>query len=58
MLVWRELDARSPPHVAHTFQEAIPDASLVVLPGTGHVSNLAEPELFNRAVREFWRAHA
>lgn len=55
--VWGELDARSPLGVAHAFQVAIPDATLVVLPGTGHVSNLEEPELFNRVVRDFCRAH-
>ncbi len=58
LLVWGELDARSPPSAAHAFQEAMADAMLVVLPGTGHVSNLEEPELCNRAVREFCRAHA
>ncbi|WP_030545841.1 alpha/beta fold hydrolase [Streptomyces exfoliatus] len=58
LLVWGELDARSPLYVAHSFEEAIPDATLVVLPGTGHVSNLEQPERFSRAVREFCRAHA
>ncbi|MGA5198407.1 alpha/beta fold hydrolase [Streptomyces exfoliatus] len=56
LLLWGELDARSPLDVAHAFQEAIPDTTLVVLPGTGHVSNLEQPERFNRAVRESCRA--
>ncbi|MCX5388657.1 alpha/beta fold hydrolase [Streptomyces sp. NBC_00094] len=57
LLVWGELDARSPLGVAHAFQEAIPDAALVVLPGVGHVGNLEDPERFNRAVRGFCRTH-
>ena len=57
LLIWGELDARSPLTVARQFEEAIPDAKLVVIPGAGHVSNLEQPELFNDAVREFCRAH-
>ena len=57
LLVWGELDARSPLSVARQFEDAIPDAKLVVIPGAGHVSNLEAPELFNDAVRGFCRAH-
>ena len=57
LLIWGELDARSPLSVARQFEEAIPDAKLVVIPGAGHVSNLEQPEPFNDAVREFCRAH-
>ena len=32
-------------------------AELVVLGGTGHVSNLERPEQVNQALREFCRAH-
>jgi pimeloyl-ACP methyl ester carboxylesterase len=53
-----ELDARSPLVVARAFEEAILNARLVVIPRCGHVSNLEQPELFNRPVREFCRAHA
>jgi pimeloyl-ACP methyl ester carboxylesterase len=31
------------------------DATLVVLPGAGHLSNLEQPGLFNAAVRTFCR---
>ena len=58
MLIWGEQDARSPLSVARQFEDALPDAKLVVIPGTGHVSNLEAPELFNDAVPEFCRAHA
>ena len=57
LLLWGELDARSPLSVARAFEEAVPGAELVVLPGAGHVSNLETPELFNQAVRAFCRAH-
>jgi pimeloyl-ACP methyl ester carboxylesterase len=57
LLIWGELDARSPLSVAREFERAIPDATLVVIPGCGHVSNLEQPEQFNDAVREFCRAH-
>ena len=53
LLIWGELDARSPLSVARQFEQAIPDTKLVVIPGAGHVSNLEQPEQFNEAVREF-----
>jgi pimeloyl-ACP methyl ester carboxylesterase len=53
LLIWGELDARSSLTVARQFEEAIPDAKLVTLPATGHLSNLEQPERFNAAVREF-----
>jgi pimeloyl-ACP methyl ester carboxylesterase len=58
LLVWGELDARSPLSVARQFVHAIPGAELVVIPGCGHVSNLERPEQFNAAVRAFCRAHS
>jgi pimeloyl-ACP methyl ester carboxylesterase len=58
LLIWGELDARSPLTVAHQFEEAIADAKLVVIEGAGHLSNLERPERVNDAVREFCRAHA
>ena len=58
LLIWGELDARSPLSVARQFERAIPDAKLVVLPGAGHMSNLEQPEHFNEAVRDFCRAHS
>ena len=57
LLIWGEADVRSPLSVAQQFEEAIPGAELVVIPGAGHVSNLERPEAFNDAVRAFCRAH-
>ncbi len=53
LLIWGELDARSPLNVARQFEQAIPDTKLVVIPRCGHASNLEQPEQFNEAVREF-----
>jgi pimeloyl-ACP methyl ester carboxylesterase len=58
LLIWGELDARSPLRVARQFEQAIRDAELVVIPGAGHVSNLERPEPFDDAVRRFCRAHS
>jgi pimeloyl-ACP methyl ester carboxylesterase len=57
LLVWGELDERSPLRVARAFEAAIPESSLVLIPGAGHMSNLEAPESVNRAIREFCRAH-
>ena len=58
LLIWGELDGRSPLSAARQFEDAIPDTELVVIPRAGHVSNLEAPEPFNNAVREFCRAHS
>jgi pimeloyl-ACP methyl ester carboxylesterase len=57
LLLWGELDVRSPFTIARQFEQAIPDTELVVIPGAGHVSNLERPEQLNRALREFCSAH-
>jgi pimeloyl-ACP methyl ester carboxylesterase len=57
LLIWGERDTRSPLSVARRFEELIPNSRLVVIPAAGHISNLEQPERFNRAVREFCRAH-
>ena len=55
LLVWGELDARSPTSIARTFQRAIPAAKLVVIAGAGHASHLERPGEFEDAVRDFCR---
>jgi pimeloyl-ACP methyl ester carboxylesterase len=57
LLIWGELDARSPLSVARQFEKAIPNTQLVVIKGAGHVSNLEQPERVNKTVRQFCRAH-
>ena len=58
LLLWGELDARSPLSVAHEFARAIPHAELVVIPRAGHMTHLERPNEFTRAVRAFCRRHA
>ncbi|MFG2896271.1 alpha/beta fold hydrolase [Streptomyces zaomyceticus] len=57
LLLWGELDARSPLDIAYAFRDAIAHAELVTLPGVGHMSNLEAPEAFTAAVRDFCRTH-
>ena len=58
LLIWGELDARSPLRVAREFERAIAGSKLVVIPDCGHVSNLERPARFNAAVRAFCRTHS
>jgi len=58
LLIWGELDVRSPLSIARQYERAVPDTTLVVLAGAGHASNLERPERFNDAVREFCRSHS
>lgn len=46
-------DVATTPQDSRDLAAAIPDATLVVLPGAGHMSNWEDPEGFNRAVRTF-----
>ncbi len=57
LLIWGELDARSPLSVGDELRRAIPAATLVVIPDCGHVSNLERPAEFDAAVRAFCRAN-
>lgn len=50
LVVVGDEDALSPPAVAGDMAGAIPGASLAVLPGAGHLSNLEAPEAFSVAV--------
>ena len=59
LLLWGELDARSPLGVAAPVRGGDPRTrSSSCYPSAGHVSNLEQPEPFNEAVRAFCRAHA
>lgn len=53
LLIWGDVDARSPMSVADQFRDAIPGAKLAIIRGAGHVSNLEAPIQFNAAVRDF-----
>ncbi len=53
LLVWGEDDRRSPLSAGRQMCDSIPGARLVVLHGSGHMSNLEQPEQFNAEVRKF-----
>lgn len=48
-----EEDQPTPPAEARLIADGIPGAKLMVIPGAGHLSNLEQPERFNRIVGEF-----
>ena len=48
-----ELDLPTPPSDAKLMADRIPNASLAVIPGAAHLSNLEQPDLFNDIVRTF-----
>lgn len=58
LLLYGERDVRAPSAVAEHLRSALPDATLVTLPETGHVSPIEAPESFNAAVRRFLADHA
>ena len=53
LVIHGEHDAVVPLATARQLAASIPNASLVVLPNAGHVSNQEQPEAFNAAVRLF-----
>jgi pimeloyl-ACP methyl ester carboxylesterase len=53
LLVYGELDVRSPVVVAEDMHAKIADSQLVVLSGVGHLACLERPDEFNAAVRSF-----
>jgi pimeloyl-ACP methyl ester carboxylesterase len=55
LLLYGELDPRSPPHVAEDLHARIPASTLAVLPGSGHDSAMETPDRFDSEVRRFLR---
>ncbi len=53
LLLYGELDQRSPPRVAAELHAGIATAQLAVIPGVGHMSNAEAPDEFNAQVRRF-----
>lgn len=48
-------DAITPPAMSQTMAARIPGATLTVIPGAGHLSNIDAPDEFDRALRELVR---
>ena len=53
LLLWGNMDRRSPVHIAEQLHAAIPGAELAIIPEAGHLSNMERPEVFNAHVRRF-----
>ncbi|MCI0521899.1 MAG: alpha/beta fold hydrolase [Chloroflexi bacterium] len=53
LIIHGEEDALIPLAAAQAMQAQIPGARLAVIPQAGHLPNMEQPEIFNRAVREF-----
>jgi pimeloyl-ACP methyl ester carboxylesterase len=56
LLLYGEVDQRSPLKVANELNERIPSSQLVVIEGVGHSANAEAPEEFNAHVRTFIRS--
>ena len=55
LLIYGDADVRAPLTVAEDLHAAIPESTLIVLPGVGHICNIEAPDAFNHAVRRFIR---
>ena len=53
LLIVGEQDEATPPIASQFMQALIKDAELIVLPGAAHLSNVEQPEAFNRALAGF-----
>ena len=53
LVIVGEDDVLTTPADAQRIANGIPGAKLVVIPGAGHLSNMDQPDLFNRAVGDF-----
>jgi len=49
-------DGGTPPAMAREIAEAIPGARLEVIPDAAHLSNIEQPEIFNRLLLDFLKA--
>jgi 3-oxoadipate enol-lactonase len=57
LLIVGEEDALTPVEESQRMKEAIQSATLAVIPGAGHLSNLEQPRAFNAAVARFLSDH-
>jgi len=57
LVIVGENDAGTPPAMAREIHDHAPGSKLVVLPDAAHLSNLEQPEAFNRALGEFIGRH-
>ena len=53
LVVVGEEDEVTPPAEAEAMQQALPRSRLCLIPRAGHLSNLEQPETFNRVLADF-----
>lgn len=58
LVIVGEEDIVTPPSASEFLVKHIPNASLVKIPGAGHLTNIEKPEIFNAALRPFLEQHA
>jgi 3-oxoadipate enol-lactonase len=52
-----DMDPGTPPAMSEEIQRSIPGSKLAMIPQAAHLSNLEQPALFTKALREFLAAH-
>lgn len=57
LVMWGEHDRVTPRPEAEVLRTGIPGAAFEIIPGAGHLSNLEQPDAFNRAVTAFLDRH-
>lgn len=57
LILTGELDKVTPPKASQFMHEQIKNSELCILPNTGHLSKMEQPELFNQAVHGFILRH-
>ncbi len=55
-LLYGDRDVRASLDVAEALHTAIPESSLVILPGVGHMINIQAADQLNHEMRQFLRA--
>jgi 3-oxoadipate enol-lactonase len=53
LVICGENDPGTPPAMAREIQQNLPGAKLVLIPQAAHLSNIEQPEAFNRALADF-----
>ena len=50
MLLWGDQDSVTPLEQARDLQTLLPQATLTLLPGVGHIPQIEDPDMFNNAL--------
>ncbi len=51
-----EHDHGTPPHMARSMKEKMPNAHFHEIPNAGHISNIEQPEIFNQCLMDFYKS--